>query len=273
MDKVFYTSSADCPRIAYRKTGSGPVLILVHGFPESGILWQNVWPELSAHFTVIVPDLPGAGETVYEGSQLSMEQMAGTIKAVLDTELVEKCVIAGHSMGGYAAIAFAALYADRLKGLSFVHSGALADTEDKKETRRKSIELMRKDGGKEAFIRQMVPNLFAPSFKKIGAAEINRQTERALLLPVESMINFYIAMINRPERVEVLKKMAFPVQWIVGKEDTAIPVDKTMQQTYLARVNFVSVYPDCGHMAMLEQTERLISDLKLFTQFAYNSVI
>jgi len=77
-------------------------------------------------------------------------------------------------------------------------------------------------------------------------------------------------MINRPDRTDTLKDADFPVQWIIGKEDNVVPLNVSLQQSRLARVNFVLVYKDCGHMSMLEQPERLVNDLREFIAYCYN---
>ncbi|PZF74181.1 alpha/beta fold hydrolase [Taibaiella soli] len=266
---AYHTFEAEnFPKISYRKTGNGDPLILIHGFPENGTLWQQVWPELSQRFMVIAPDLPGSGETVYNGGELSVEVMALTVQKIMEREGIEEAVIAGHSMGGYAALAFVDFFPEMTKGLSLVHSSAYADTEEKRETRRKAIGIIRK-GGKDVFVRQMVTNLFSAYFKENQTAAINRQIETSLVLPEDSLVDFYNAMINRQGRVEVLRSAAFPVQWIIGREDNATPMAQALQQCYLANVNFVSVYADCGHMSMIEQPAKLVSDLGSFTAYCF----
>ncbi|MCD6062213.1 MAG: alpha/beta hydrolase fold protein [Flavipsychrobacter sp.] len=267
MEQKLRITVPDFPNLAYLKTGTGPAMILLHGFPESGDLWRKVWPALAAHFTVIVPDLPGSGESTFSGESVSIEGLAKSVKAIADHEQVEQVVIAGHSMGGYVALAFADLYGSKLAGLSLVHSTAAADSEEKKETRRKSIELINK-GGKEAFIRQMIPALFSKGFKENKAA-LDKEIAKGLRLEAKSMVAFYNAMINRPERIATLNGVSYPVQWIFGKEDTVIPAKNVIQQSTLANVNLVSVYPEAAHMSMLEVPERLAKDLHEFGQYCF----
>jgi pimeloyl-ACP methyl ester carboxylesterase len=83
------------------------------------------------------------------------------------------------------------------------------------------------------------------------------------------MIAFYNAMINRPDRTSTLKQARFPVQWIIGKEDSAVPPEVVLPQTRLAAVNYVSLYGNTGHMSMLEQTGKLNNDLKQFIHYCY----
>ncbi len=249
-------------KLAYSKEGQGPAIVLIHGFPENGGLWKKVWPLLSGNFTVIVPDLPGTG-----GSELlpetTMETLAESISEILKIESISEAVIVGHSMGGYAALAFAERFGEMVAGLSLVHSIASADNEEKKETRRKSIALIRK-GGKEPFIKQMIPNLFSPSFKEVNEPVLEEQVKRGMELEADSMIAFYEAMIARPDRTDVLKNAAFPVQFVLGEDDALIPADAGLKQSKLADTGFVHLYPDTGHMSMIEQPEQLAKDLSAF---------
>jgi pimeloyl-ACP methyl ester carboxylesterase len=255
--------------IYYRKLGTGPAVVLIHGFPENGSLWDDVYPVLSASFTVLIPDVPGTGKSSLEKEDISMEQLADTIKAILDHESMGQAVIVGHSMGGYIALAFAERYPQLLKGISLVHSTATADMDDKKETRRKAIALIR-NGGKEPFVKGMVPNLFSTQFKELHPDLVQRQIERGLKVEGAHMISFYNAMINRPDRTDILKNGASPVQFIIGRQDTVVPVSLALQQARMSAVNYVSLYNNCGHMSMIEQPERLAADVTDFISYCYN---
>lgn len=261
-------SNDQFPSIYYQKFGSGPAIVLLHGFPESGVLWKDVWPALAEQYTVIVPDLPGSGKSARGNDAISIEALAGSVAAVLEAEQVDQALLAGHSMGGYIALAFAALYSSKLAGLSMVHSTAYADDEEKKNNRKKAIELIRK-GGKEPFIKQMIPALFSPRTKETLPGIIERQVESGLKLEAESMIAYNQAMLERPDRVGLVANAAFPMQWIIGKDDSVISFTKGLQQCTLAYTNFVSVYNMCGHMSMLENKDGLVFDLLDFAAYCF----
>ena len=95
------------PKLYYTISGKGPAIVLIHGFPESGLLFQGLEARLAEKFTVIIPDLPGAGKSAI-GTANTIQKMAECIHDVLLAESIENAVIAGHSMGGYVAFAFAA---------------------------------------------------------------------------------------------------------------------------------------------------------------------
>lgn len=257
-------------QLSFRKKGSGPVLLLLHGFPEDGRLWDEVAPQLQENFTVIVPDLPGSGGSALPDSTLTVEKMAEAILAILKHEGISQAVIAGHSMGGYAALAFADRYPEMLKGLSLVHSTGTADTEEKKEQRRKSAALIRKEGGKEAFVKQMVPGLFASLFQQRYPAAVGKQIDRANEQNAESLASFQEAMALRPDRTHVIKESKVPVGWMLGKDDTTIPLEKVIGQVSQSETSFLHIYTDCGHMAMLEAPQKLSKDLLNFAAYCYN---
>lgn len=256
------------PQLSYTIYGGGDAIVLLHGFPLDGSIWDKVVPALAENYTVIVPDIPGSGESTFAGEELSIEEIAESVKLILDNEGIDTAIIAGHSMGGYAALAFAEIYPDKMKGLGLIHSFAKADTEEKKEQRRKSIELFKK-GGKDAFIRQMIPVLFSPASKNRCAEEIKALIDRALLTENKSLIAFYNTMINRPDRTVILKNSDAPVLWVIGADDTIAAPEKLIQQTSLANVNFVYTCNDCGHMSMIESPEELTGYLISFAAYCY----
>jgi pimeloyl-ACP methyl ester carboxylesterase len=254
------------PAIAYRRYGAGPAIMLLHGFPASGSVWGAIVFHLSQSHTVLVPDIPGSGDSILDGEAVSIEELAAIVPAILDDAAIEKCTLAGHSMGGYISLAAAGLYGNRLNGLSLVHATALADDEEKKAKRRKAVTLIRK-GGREEFIRGMIPGLFSEKFKKTHPEVVQAHISEGLKRPPESLIAFYNAMIARPERLEVLRSAPFPVQWILGRDDVTIPWRNCLQQSSLPDVSFVKRYDDCGHMSMTEQKELLQEDLLKFVNY------
>lgn len=85
---------------------------------------------LKQDFKVIVPQLPGTGESELL-DEMSMETMAASVMQIADAEHLEKFVVIGHSMGGYTTLAFAEKYMDRLKAFGLYHSTSIADSEEK----------------------------------------------------------------------------------------------------------------------------------------------
>jgi pimeloyl-ACP methyl ester carboxylesterase len=239
----------------YRVTGTGLPVVLVHGFGEDGLIWQHQVERLQHKYRFMVPDLPGSGRSAIS-QDMSMEGLANSIQHLIQNEIAdnEQFVMIGHSMGGYVTLAYAAQYPDKLKGLGLFHSTAYADSEEKKATRQKGIEFMLQHGG-GLFIQQTTPNLFSTVSKKEKPDLIGQIVERYSNFPAESLVQYYRSMIARPDRTEVLKKSTYPVLFIAGEQDTAIPLDHVMQQSYLPSLSYIHILKQSGHLGMLEEEE------------------
>src|ERR1035437_7644456 len=131
-------------KVRYTDNGEGRVIVLLHGFLGSHEIWSECVKKLSKKFRIIAIDLPGHGETPAIGYYHSMELLAQSVKAVLDKIGVRRYLIVGHSMGGYAALAFAELYPENVSGLCMFHSTSYADSEGKKKDRDRIIGLVKK---------------------------------------------------------------------------------------------------------------------------------
>ncbi len=119
-------------KVTFSDTGKGRAVVLLHGFLGSHIIWESTISSLSKSFRVIAIDLPGHGDTDCFGYVHTSELIAKCVKTVMDNLRLKKYVIIGHSMGGYAGLAFADLFPDNLRGLCLYHSTAFADTDEKK---------------------------------------------------------------------------------------------------------------------------------------------
>jgi pimeloyl-ACP methyl ester carboxylesterase len=271
--------------VFYRKRGKGPIVVLVHGFAEDGDIWNDIINELTENFHLIIPDLPGSGRSqilsseetspsqIVSGGQRpgqqqgdrksqhpTIEDFAEVIKSILDKEMVDECIMIGHSMGGYISLAFAEKYPDKLNALGLFHSSAFADDEAKIEARLKAIDFIRTYGA-HAFLRTSIPNLFSDSFKQNSPDRIAALIDSAENFTAESLIQYYYAMINRPDRIHVLETFSKPILFIIGEDDTAIPLKSSLLQCHIPLISYVHILPQVGHMGMMEKpdTAKLIA--------------
>ncbi|PKP26115.1 MAG: alpha/beta hydrolase, partial [Bacteroidetes bacterium HGW-Bacteroidetes-22] len=96
--------------IHFRIQGEGETIVLLHGFLESLAIWDTFSKELARDFRVISIDLPGHGQSDTIDAIHSMELMSEVLHEVLVLNSIDRCVIIGHSMGGYVTLAFTARY-------------------------------------------------------------------------------------------------------------------------------------------------------------------
>jgi pimeloyl-ACP methyl ester carboxylesterase len=245
----------DGNRIFYRLLGKGRPVMLIHGFGEDGEAWKNQYDSLKNDFLLIIPDLPGSGKSTMADGPWTMERFADLIKKIIEKENLSKIILIGHSMGGYIALAFAEKYPDSLNGFGLFHSTAYPDNEEKKQTRRKGIGFIKEHGGYE-FLKTSTPNLFSSRFKDQNKEFIDEFIGSLRNFKGEALVSYYEAMMQRPERINVLKNMKLPVLFIMGKYDNAIPLKDGLEQCHLPQLSYIHILQNSGHMGMLEEVEK-----------------
>jgi pimeloyl-ACP methyl ester carboxylesterase len=251
--------------IAYQINGQGPAVMLIHGFPENSHVWEHQEAFLKAHFQVIIPDLPGSGKAPLT-TPLTMDSMADYVHTILLAENIQEVVMIGHSMGGYVALAFAEKYPHMLKGLGLFHSTASADSEEKKIGRQKSIKMMQQYGS-ETFLRQTLPSMFSPAFKNTQQELVETYINMGLQCKQQTLIAYYEAMMQRPDRKAVLQNLQVPVLFVIGKDDNAIPIESVIPQVSLPAISSIYIFEKVGHMGMWEVFEESNTVLEQFSNF------
>lgn len=240
-------------RICYSKKGAGAVVVLLHGFGEDSSVWDYQVPELQQQFQVIVPDLPGSGnsETLHDASTTSIEDYAEAVNALLVHENIAHATVLGHSMGGYIALALAEKHPEKIQGLGLVHSTAFADSDEKKANRQRGIEMMAQYGG-GAFLKTTIPNLFSATYKTTNTDKINELIEKGAQFSTLALQQYYYAMMTRPDRTAVLKNSRVPVLFIAGTEDVAVAINDVLKQTAMPDNSYIHVLEHIGHMGIWE---------------------
>src|SRR5262245_47110260 len=97
-------------KLHYVTAGEGPLLLLLHGFPDYHYTWRDQVPALSKHFTVVALDLRGYNKSDQpEGVEnYKIDKLVGDVAAVLDHFKQQKMTLVGHDWGGLIAWTFAA---------------------------------------------------------------------------------------------------------------------------------------------------------------------
>lgn len=256
----------DDRKIAYTIEGKGVPIVLLHGFCEDHFVWEEFKQELlEANYCTICMDMPGFGESEVIPN-LSIETIADIVYELIQALNLSKIILIGHSMGGYTAMAFARKYADALIGLGMFHSHPYADHPAKKENRDRSIEVV-KAKGTALFVKQLIPSFFAPKFVKSSSFVVDKFIHRASNYSSQAIIEALQAMRDRPDSAEVLAQLNCPVLFIIGKEDLAIPLDATMEQTHLAQTAMIEILDEVGHMGMIEARKKTQQIVLRFAAF------
>lgn len=249
---------------------NGQAVILIHGFCEDHRVWDE-WLELMPNDLFFLSiDLPGFGASPPH-DDLSIDSMAEALLGALDAHSIDRCVLVGHSMGGYVSLALLEKAPERVAGLCLFHSHPFADSAEKKESRLKAIEFI-DNHGHGIYVRQMIPTLFAYDYSKGYPSEVNALIHHAQHFDPNGIIAALRAMHNRPDRSAVLQQAKVPVQFIIGRLDQAVPWELSMSQVTLPAIADIQIYNHVGHMGMFEApqaTARAVrAFLKVVTEFS-----
>lgn len=236
-------------------------LVLLHGFCEDASLWTGLSAAL-ADLPVVAIDLPGFGQSDLP-AEPTMEAYATAVHSALDALGIARCVLVGHSLGGYVALEFAARWPDRLAGMGLFHSHPFPDNEERKTARMRGVEMVR-SGKRDLYVAQLFPNLFAPAF-----AQAHPETVQALITtgrrqPEEGIASALLAMKSRADHQETLKAAGCPVLLLLGTEDGLVPIDQAWQAALLPDLACIELLPGVAHMGMYEAPAQSAAVLRKF---------
>lgn len=243
--------------------GPGKVLVFLHGFCENKEIWTPYTRPLQEKYRLIMLDLPGHGQNNAPRAAYSMADNAEFVLEALRALQIEQCVLIGHSMGGYTALAFAEKYPAMLTGIGLFHSSALADGAEKKENRNKTIQFIQKHGV-DKFMDTFVAPLFYESNRQPQQVAIRQLTQTGKELTPAAVIGTIQGMRDRPDRTHVLSQADFPFLFIAGKQDTAVTLEQTLQQCYLPKTAYTLFLDATGHMGMFERPQETLAAIQSF---------
>jgi 3-oxoadipate enol-lactonase len=232
-------------RLAFERQGSGSPLVLLHGYPLDHSIWLSTAQLLDASFEVFMPDFRGFGQSAPTESTYGVSDLADDVARLLDGFRISKACIAGHSMGGYVALAFANAHSDRLAGLGLISTQALPDPPDRREARYATARQVSQEG---------VGLISASMSEKLSPAPRVRTFCRDLILRQsrEGLIGALKAMAARPDSSALLASLDLPVCIVHGTDDALIPVDRAREmKTALPSAHYLEL-AGVGHMPMLE---------------------
>jgi pimeloyl-ACP methyl ester carboxylesterase len=251
--------------LAYKRLGQGAPLVLIHGYPLDHSIWDEVIPLLSSDpltgsgqaFDLILPDLRGFGASDSTATPYSMADLASDIAGLLDHLGIESAFIAGHSMGGYVALAFAQAHPSRVRGLALVSSQAAADPPERKAGRYANAKQIAEDGIGET-VAGMTSKLSADARVQKFVHDLMKRQKPA------GFVGSLRAMAEREDMLSMLTSASFPLTLIHGDADGLIPVGRAHEIQSVAPRARLFTLAGLGHMPMLENPQATSEALKSF---------
>jgi pimeloyl-ACP methyl ester carboxylesterase len=121
-ETVHHSRTVNGVRLHYVTAGSGPPVLLLHGWPQTWYAWRHVVPLLAADYSVIVPDLRGCGASEKPRDGYDKVTVAGDVRELMHSLGHDSIFLAGHDMGGQVAYPYAAMWPDEVRALVYIES-------------------------------------------------------------------------------------------------------------------------------------------------------
>lgn len=235
------------PTVAGNTHNGDMPLVLLHAYPVDSRMWDGV----RAGLDVITPDQTGFGAAPLTDAAPSMDVVAADVVALLDERGLDRVVLGGCSMGGYATMAVLRAAPERVAGVVFIDTKPVADTEAAAANRlalaeRASLE------GIGWLADEMLPSLVVDvdrSGEKVRAL-IDAQSPAAVAWAQR-------AMAARPDSTEALRGLGIPALVIHGAEDAIMPVSIAQDLASIVDGE-LAVLDGCGHLSPVEQPSRVV---------------
>ncbi|HCO23134.1 MAG: alpha/beta hydrolase [Gimesia sp.] len=244
--------------------GSGPPLLLVHGFPLSHKMWLPQIEYFQSRYTVIAPDLRGFGESDISSGIVTMEQHARDLNSLLkELNIEDPVVFCGLSMGGYIAWEFWKHFADQLHALILCDTRADADSEEGVNNRLKMADLVLRHGP-EAISTAMIPNLISES-----SQQKQPHLSENLIAMIEAADSEGIAasqkgMAARSDYSNQIENIRIPTLFIVGSDDRLTPPEIMLRMSSQVPGSKYFEVGKVGHMAPMEAPEAVNREIDHF---------
>jgi 3-oxoadipate enol-lactonase len=239
------------PPAAERPRG---VVVLLHAFPLNARMWDGQLALANGGWRVIAPHFRGVDGGTSDPPVSSLEDYAGDVIDLLDALHIKQAVIAGLSLGGYAAFAMLRHAASYFQGLILADTRPEADTPEGVEGRKKMLELVQAQGP-AAVAQEMIPKLLGETTRQTRPEVVDRVRSLVLSNSADAIAGAVRALMTRPDSTALLSTIHFPTLIVVGDEDTVTPPAVAEKMHAGIGGSELTVIAKAGHLSNLEQPE------------------
>lgn len=253
------TATVNGIHLNYRVEGSGPPLVLAHGFSTGHYVWDAVAERLSGRYQIIRHDHRGHGDSSKPPGPYRLQDYVDDTAALINYLGLDRVDLMGHSMGGRTALLFALKHPDRLGRLLLV--GAAGAPPEGGQLKR--FEAIKKLATEEGMAAVFESELFSFALPEAWKKDPAPARERFLKNTPESFCAAAEATITMPDLRERLGEIAAPVWVCAGKRD-AVPLAFSGLCAEKITNCRRAIIPACGHYPMQDAAEVFLEQLENF---------
>ncbi len=244
-----YTSKG----IYYHDTGNREKLpiILIHGMTFDHTMWNPQIQVLKKDYRVIAFDMRGHGLSDVGDGQYTYKIFANDLIELMDHLDIKRAVLCGLSMGGAVAIRTYEMYPDRITGLIISDSRSEADSNDTKEWREDSIELI-KNNGLNTFTNDFLKATFSKDSFKNHPEAVELIKNIMLSSSPKGVCGVLLAQAARTDMTHVLSKIKIPTLIMIGENDNFTPLNSSRMMNEKITDSELKIIPKAGHISNLE---------------------
>ncbi len=240
-------------------------IVLLHAFPLSARMWDDVVPALRGAGEVLAPDLPGFGGRPAPASEPSVGAYADDVARHLDEAGADRAVLCGLSMGGYVAMAFARRHPERLAGLVLADTKASADPERARDNRERIATTLLAERTPRVLLEDVAPGLVGETTKLRRPDVVARVRRLVSEAAPEGVAWAQRAMARRPASFETLAALQVPALVVVGEQDALTPVADARAMVDAVPDGRLVVLPDAGHLPAMESPAEFADAVLAYT--------
>jgi len=262
-EKKTFTTSDNCS-IAFTlrpapKSGA-PRLALIHSLALDGSIWNDVASKLADQAEILTYDCRGHGQSDRVSGPFTTDQFAGDLAELFDHVSWPDAVVAGCSMGGCVAQAFAGLNTSRVNALGLIDTSAWYGADAPKNWRERAAVARTK--GLAGMVEFQVTRWFSDQFRIANPALVKDMTKVFLANDVDCYAATCI-MLGDADLRPYLPSLRMPVAVIVGEEDYATPVAMSQHLHESIRGSTLTILPGGRHLTPVECPDQIAAQLSM----------
>ena len=242
--------------VNFKVTGSGPVILILHGWPSSSDSWVEAMKSLSrSGYQAICPDLPGFGKSDTPVQSWSISNYMEWVLKFADSLKLDNFILLGHSFGGRVAVKFSAKYGNRLKCLILCSSAGIRPKLDAKSTAISKVVQMGNTVFSPGFlvkIKDVLRNILYFVIKNRDYVKARGVMKATMTKVVEEDLSSYLPNIKNKTLL------------VWGKKDRSVPIEYAYQFKDKIKDSKLEIMPGVGHSPHFRASERLTEIIIMF---------